>query len=159
MLVGVVDQFSSPSQIPLNVVDTMSDQVITTFLLGLPHSRTEQMLRNTNPISRRVIKLAVDMVVADVHARQSVSDIAASLGISLRSLELGFRKELACTPHEYIRKFRLQRAYDQLCHAHPGDGTTVTDVAIRWGFNHTGRFAALFRRVYGVAPSAMLRAS
>jgi AraC-like DNA-binding protein len=159
MLVGIVDQYKSPSLIPSTVVDTMSAQVISTFLLGLPHSRTAQMLRNRNPISRRVIKLAVDMVVADEYAQYSVSDIATSLGISLRSLEMGFRKELGCTPYEYVRKFRLQRAYDQLCHAHSGDGTTVTDVAMRWGFNHAGRFASLFRRVYGVAPSAMLRAS
>ncbi len=157
MLVGVVDQYSSPTQIPSKVAETMSDQVVSTFLLSLPHNRAEQMLRYRNPISRRAIKLAVDMVIADEYAEKSVGDIAASLGISLRSLELGFRKEFGCTPHEYIRKFRLQRAHDQLCHAHPGDGTTVTDVAMRWGFNHPGRFAALFRSVYGVAPAAMLR--
>jgi AraC-like DNA-binding protein len=157
MLVDVVDQYSSPTLIPSKVADMMSDQVISTFLLGLPHNKAEQMLRYRNPISRRAVKLAVDMVIADQYAEKSVSDIAASLGISLRSLELGFRKEFGCTPHEYIRKFRLQRAHDQLCRAHPGDGTTVTDVAMRWGFNHPGRFAALFRSVYGVPPAATLR--
>jgi AraC-like DNA-binding protein len=157
MLVGVVDQYSSPTLIPSKVADTMSDQVVSTFLLGLPHNRAEQMLRYRTPISRRAVKLAVDMIAADDYAENSVSDIAANLGISLRSLELGFRKEFGCTPNDYVRRFRLQRAHDQLRHAHPGDGTTVTDVALRWGFNHPGRFAALFRSVYGVPPAATLR--
>lgn len=37
------------------------------------------------------------------------------------------------------------------------DSTTVTDVAVRWGFTHTGRFASSFRRKYGVLPSEVLR--
>jgi AraC-like DNA-binding protein len=41
--------------------------------------------------------------------------------------------------------------------ADPGDGTTVTEVALRFGFAHTGRFAAAYRRRYGQAPSATLR--
>ena len=39
---------------------------------------------------------------------------------------------------------------------HPAT-TSVTDVALRWGMTHTGRFAAAYRRKYGVAPSATLR--
>ncbi|MDT5352393.1 MAG: Helix-turn-helix domain, partial [Mycobacterium sp.] len=39
----------------------------------------------------------------------------------------------------------------------PGDGTTVTEVAIRCGFNHIGRFAKLYKQVYGLPPSVKLR--
>ena len=38
-----------------------------------------------------------------------------------------------------------------------GEATTVTDVAVRWGFTHTGRFASSFRRKYGLLPSEVLR--
>ena len=31
------------------------------------------------------------------------------------------------------------------------------DVAVRWGFTHTGRFASSFRRKYGLLPSEVLR--
>jgi AraC-like DNA-binding protein len=30
-----------------------------------------------------------------------------------------------------------------------GDGVTVTDVALRWGITHTGRFAREYRRMFG----------
>ncbi|MFI7317108.1 helix-turn-helix domain-containing protein [Streptomyces venezuelae] len=37
----------------------------------------------------------------------------------------------------------------------PGQAT-VTDVAFRWGFTHPGRFAAAYRRQYGVPPSTTM---
>lgn len=159
LLVDVVDQYSEPSMMPVNVTHALSDQIISTYLLGLAHNRSSQMLRSARPVSSRVVRLAVDAVQSDTYAQKTVTDIAEAVGVSLRSLELGFRKEFGCTPLEYIRKIRLQRAHDQLRLARPGDGITVTDVAIRWGFNHASRFAALYRQTYGVAPSDTLRGS
>ena len=36
-------------------------------------------------------------------------------------------------------------------------GTTVTDVAFRWGFGHPGRFAAAFKKRYGMTPAQAAR--
>jgi AraC-like DNA-binding protein len=35
--------------------------------------------------------------------------------------------------------------------------TTVTEVAQRWGFAHTGRFAVLYRQAYGQSPHTTLK--
>jgi AraC-like DNA-binding protein len=35
--------------------------------------------------------------------------------------------------------------------------TTISQVAARWGFRHQGRFAAEYRRRYGVQPTDTLR--
>ena len=40
---------------------------------------------------------------------------------------------------------------------HPGDGTTVTAVAARWGFASPSQFAGRYRRTYGQLPSHTLR--
>jgi AraC-like DNA-binding protein len=157
LLVDVIDQYPSPDLIPANVSAALSDQVVSTFLLGLPHSCSEGILRSAVPISSRVVRRALEIIVSDVYAQQSVTDIARDIGVSVRSLELGFRKEFDCTPHEYMHRFRMQQAHDHLRKARPGDGTTVTDVASRWGFNHAGRFAAMYKRSYGTAPSDTLK--
>jgi AraC-like DNA-binding protein len=159
LLVDVVDQYDSPEMMPPNVVHALNHQIISTFLFGLSHSRSQQVLRSVRPLSSRIVRLAVDVIRSDEYAQKTVTDVAKDVGVSIRSLELGFRREFACTPHEYIQKYRLQCAHDQLTRARPGDGATVTEVAMRWGFNHTGRFSALYRRVYGAAPSETLRAS
>jgi AraC-like DNA-binding protein len=153
----VIDRYKSPAIIPSKVVDTLKDQIVSTFLLALSHSMSEMMLRADSPVASRIVRRALNIIAEDDNAENSISDIAAKLGVSMRSLELGFRKELDRTPQQYIRAHRLQKAHDQLCRARPGDGTTVTEVAIRCGFNHTGRFAKLYKRVYGLAPSVNLR--
>ena len=33
---------------------------------------------------------------------------------------------------------------------------TVTEIAQRWGFLHTGRFAVLYRQIYGRSPHTTL---
>jgi AraC-like DNA-binding protein len=53
----------------------------------------------------------------------------------------------------YLRDVRLARVHDDLFRDEP---TTVAAVAYSWGFTHLGRFAALYRARYGVAPSQHL---
>ncbi len=52
------------------------------------------------------------------------------------------------------RKARI--GADELDAAHVGDGATVTDVAIGWGFLHPGRFAQAYRKAYGQPPHTTL---
>lgn len=35
-------------------------------------------------------------------------------------------------------------------------GTTVTDIAVRWGFPHPGRFSVVYRRRFGEKTSQTL---
>jgi transcriptional regulator GlxA family with amidase domain len=67
-----------------------------------------------------------------------------------------FRRRLGTTPTEYLRRFRLQRTHDDLV-AGTKSTTTVGEIAARWGFAHTGRFAVVYRKTYGVSPHATLR--
>lgn len=159
LLVEVVNQFGDVDAMPPRVARAMSDQVVTTYMFSLAHNRSAEMLRSAHPVSNRLVRRAVDVIHTDVYAEKTVTDVAEAVGVSLRSLELGFRKELGCTPVAYMRRVRLQNAHDQLRLARPGDGTTVTDVAIRSGFNHPSRFAAYYRDFYGVVPSETLRDS
>ena len=50
---------------------------------------------------------------------------------------------------------RLERAHDTLLAAIPGS-TTVTEVALRWGFPHLGEFAARYSARFGEKPSETL---
>ena len=54
-------------------------------------------------------------------------------------------------------RVRLDRAHEQLRHASPGEGASVTQIAAHWGFADSSRFAALYRATYGQLPSQTLR--
>jgi AraC-like DNA-binding protein len=96
-------------------------------------------------------------VFIDEHAGQdiTVAGIAAAVRVSVRSLQLAFRRELDTTPMAYLRTVRLARAHRDLVDAGPGQ-ETVTAVAYRWGFSSTSRFSAYYRETYGVNPKQTL---
>ncbi|MDH6456087.1 MULTISPECIES: helix-turn-helix transcriptional regulator [unclassified Streptomyces] len=94
----------------------------------------------------------------DDHADRplTVAQIAEAAHISVRALQYAFRRHLDSTPLAYVRRVRLAHAHDELAAADPEDGSTVTDIAARWGFYHPGRFATLYRDSYERAPSRTL---
>jgi AraC-like DNA-binding protein len=97
------------------------------------------------------------LAFTEEHAHQdiTVADIAAAAHVTVRAVQLAFRRHLNTTPLAYLQQVRLERARADLMAADPGH-ETVTALAYRWGFSSPGRFSALYRRAYGVAPSATL---
>jgi len=51
---------------------------------------------------------------------------------------------------QFIRRARLQRAYDELMLA--DERETIINVALRWGFGSLNNFGRLFRETFGVTP-------
>lgn len=103
-----------------------------------------------------LLRRAIAFIDSSAERDIAVSDIAESIHVTPRALQYMFRKHLDTTPMEYLRRTRLDHAHRELLRADPAD-TTVSIVAARWGFAHTGRFAALYRRAYGLNPSDTLR--
>lgn len=94
----------------------------------------------------------------DEHAGHDISagDIAAAAQVSMRALQLAFRRRLGTTPMSYLRRVRLEHAHDELL-ATDAAGTTVTAVASRWGFASPSRFTAYYRAIFGTLPSQTLQ--
>jgi anti-anti-sigma factor len=86
----------------------------------------------------------------------SVTDIAGAAFVTVRAVQLAFRRYLGTTPLGYLRRVRLERAHQQLLSADP-DRTTVTAVAADWHFTNISRFSAYYRATYGVSPAQTLR--
>jgi AraC-like DNA-binding protein len=71
------------------------------------------------------------------------------------TLERGFRETYGMTPKAMMTAMRLSGARRQLLH--PSPATTVTAVALRWGFSEFGRFSGQYCHRYGEVPSETLR--
>jgi transcriptional regulator GlxA family with amidase domain len=70
----------------------------------------------------------------------------------------GFERRLGVSPMRYLLHWRLDRARAELLDAAPGS-STVTDIALRWGFGNLGDFAARYRSRFGELPRATLQRS
>lgn len=77
--------------------------------------------------------------------------VARTVGVSLRSLQLAF-EEHDDSVAAFVRRRRLARAHAELSRR---DDVSVTEVAFRWGFVDSGHFARIFKRAYGITPSAL----
>ncbi|MEH1167700.1 helix-turn-helix transcriptional regulator [Micromonospora sp. CPCC 205539] len=93
----------------------------------------------------------------DEHADQDITaaDIASAAGVSLRAVQLAFRRHLGTTPMAYLRRIRLDRAHHDLVRADPRRDT-VSAIASRWGFASHSRFTARYHASYGVPPRETL---
>lgn len=102
------------------------------------------------------LRRAVAFIDEHAHRDITVADIAAAAFVTIRAIQLAFRRHLDTTPAGYLRRIRLDQAHRQLQAADP-DRDSVTAVAYRWGFSSPSRFASYYRRVFGVQPSHTLR--
>ncbi|MEV5983201.1 helix-turn-helix transcriptional regulator [Streptomyces sp. NPDC052114] len=100
------------------------------------------------------LQRAIGFIHAHTQQPLTLADIAAAAHVTSRALQYAFA-HIDTTPMTYLRDVRLTRAHTDLQHASPGTDT-VTDIALRWGFAHPGRFAGYYRAAYGVSPSTTL---
>jgi AraC-like DNA-binding protein len=84
----------------------------------------------------------------------SVADLAVHCGVPDRTLRKHFRVFMAASPLKYWRQLRL--AGVRGCLLDRPQNASITEVAIRFGFGHLGRFAQDYRKHFGETPSATL---
>ena len=138
-------------------VSPWPDFLMTGLLLAQPHSYSEWLARGRVGASRPPsVKRVVDLVEREPAGDLSLARLAAVSGMGPRALQRNFRQHLGVSPREYVRWVRLQRAHDDLA---AGVGSTVAEIAFRWGFTHVPRFAGAYQDRYGVTPSMTLRAA
>ena len=105
----------------------------------------------------RAARMARDYIDTQAADAPPIQDVCRATGVSWRTLNYAFRELFDVTPKQYLQATRLHGVRKELCQGDPG--STVTDIANRWGFWHTGKFAADYRRHFGELPSETLRHS
>ncbi|EMD28080.1 helix-turn-helix transcriptional regulator [Amycolatopsis azurea] len=123
-----------------------------------PHSLSGELAEERPRPRSTAVRRA--MTYCEEHAAEPVSigELAMAARVSVRALQLAFRTELGLTPMEYLRRVRLDHVHQDLLAIAQGRAEgTVTDVALRWGFTHLGRFSGLYRDAYGKLPSETAR--
>jgi TolB-like protein/AraC-like DNA-binding protein/tetratricopeptide (TPR) repeat protein len=103
------------------------------------------------------LKKAIEFIRQAGSRKTSMANLVAHCGVPERTLRKHFRAFMAASPLEYWRRFRLAAAREELLKG--PDDTSITEVAMRFGFNHFGRFSGQYRRHFGETPSATLRRS
>mgnify|MGYP002078847797 CR=1 FL=1 len=152
-MVSEADAGSAP--IGSGLMARQMESTVLSALLQTPHDHAARLERVKSAPRPRHLRQAEAFIEAHLDQPITLEEVARAAGISPRGLQLAFRQWRGTTPLGFWREQRLARAHAELMAAPAG--TRVTDVALRWGFSHFGRFAELYRARYGLCPSDTLR--
>jgi AraC-like DNA-binding protein len=106
--------------------------------------------------SRIIMRQFEEWLEANLDRPVYLAEICAVLGVPARTLKYYCHEHLGMGPTQYLRLRRMRMARQTLLEA---GGTTVSEIAAKYGFWELGRFAVAYRILFGESPSATLAKS
>lgn len=100
------------------------------------------------------------IILAESHMKERMAEqvsmkwLAQVTGMNPRTLHEGFRRHRGYSPMKFLREQRMERVKEEL--SQPVEITTVTEVALKWGFCHLSRFSSYYSARFGERPSDTL---
>jgi AraC family ethanolamine operon transcriptional activator len=114
-------------------------------------SRIEQ----TSQRYSQIVKSAQEYVIEQHGVGYTVTDICEATNTTERTLQNAFRIILDMTPIEYLIRLRLHQVNRDLQKANI-KSTTVSRIAVNWGFWHLGEFSIAYKKCFDEMPSQTL---
>lgn len=131
----------------------LEDDLIASFVI---HSNENMSIRESfKNDSSRNLSHTEDFICDNLNNSITRDQLAVVSGRSIRTLSRAFEKKHGIGPMAFIKQRRLDATYLDLLSADP-DTTTVTQVAVNYGFVHIGKFAIEYGKAFGESPSTSL---
>jgi len=104
--------------------------------------------RLTGGLSGQKLRLVTDLIADNYGRDLSLTELASVAGMSPFHFAREFKRTTGTTPHQYLIKFRIDRAKALLAESK----LPLVEVGFRSGFSHQSHFTRLFHRVTGTTP-------
>jgi AraC family transcriptional regulator len=101
-------------------------------------------------LSGRRLRLVMAFIEDNYESDLSLAELAQVGGMSTFHFAREFKRTTGTTPHQYLIKFRVERAKALLTQSE----LPLVEVSARAGFSHQSHFTRLFRRLTGTTPLA-----
>jgi AraC-like DNA-binding protein len=168
---GLISLDAEPNRSLARIIDYVTlEATLGNLFTSTPHvaAYAENLILAGLMSTFQSSQLSADQDAAPVYVRRArrfilerlaenltVTQIARAASASKRTLFEGFQRTHGMGPLAWMRAQRLDRARSDLLAAQAGE-VRVTDVALRWGFPHIGRFSIAYRQCFGETPTATL---
>lgn len=124
---------------------------LTAGVLGAPVTEPGGTRPSTRRAHARLVEDAREWIAAHVTEQWRLAELAAALHVAPAHLHRVFRARTTTSVHEHRDRLRLARALDAVL----GGADDLALVGMEVGYSSHSHFTRRFRRVYGVAPSAV----
>jgi AraC-like DNA-binding protein len=136
------------------VAARLVDALVFSLLSGQPHNHAALLAAQRRSAEPAHVRRVAEYLEAHAEEPVRLADLAAVAGVSVRAIQMGFRAHRGCSPTEFLRQRRLELARTRLL---SWPAATVAEIALQCGFEHFGRFSALYRARFGETPAETLR--
>ena len=86
----------------------------------------------------------------------SIENIVTKYQISDKTLQNSFKSLFGITPKRFITLLKLNHAHEDLLLLNQKE-INISDISLKWGFSHFGRFSQKYKLLFGVLPSETLK--
>ena len=129
--------------------------IVMKFLICHRHNYTQLLLREPPTASSTAVRTVEEFIEANWDKPIDIDAMVAVAQVSARSLFRQFRRDRGCSPADFAKRVRLNRAREML--ERSNEVSSVIQVALRCGFQNPGHFARDYRNAFGELPSVTLQ--
>jgi len=104
----------------------------------------------TLPREARALAVA-QAILRNPGESKAMAALCAEAGVSVRTIERAFRRELGTDFESWRRQVRLTKAVELLV-----SGSSIKEAAYEVGYCHSSAFVEMFRRILGSTPKAWI---
>lgn len=156
LLANALSDPAHPLRNPL-AYEQFESTVLNALVYGQVNNARSGARPSRGPLAPFYVKRVEEYIRSHLHEPLTIELLAEFAGVSASTLFSGFRNCHGVSPMAWVRQLRLERVRDELRGAAAADPGSVTEVALKWGFAHLGRFAMEYKRAFGESPSVSLR--
>jgi AraC-like DNA-binding protein len=125
--------------------DLIVVEILRTYISGEPLGLGPGMLAG---LSDRVIAAALNAIHCDPARTWTIDQLASVAIVSRSTLVARFRRIVGCSPGDYVRRWRLARAAEDL----EVTDQSVQRIALGVGYGSGSAFSKAFKETFGVSP-------
>lgn len=133
----------------------MESALIKGLILSQPNNYSAELRDRLEIKLPHYLVRARDFIHAHAREDLSLEDVERAAGISRFKLFEGFKKYFGQSPMAYLKKYRLTAVRQELLEDRCARNISV--IAMAWGFNHLGRFASEYRKLFDETPSMTIQ--
>ncbi len=131
------------------VRERLKELLVNSLLYAQPHNYSDLLNSTVKPSGPNFIRQVEEYIEAYAGQPIRLQDLASIVGVSIRSLQAGFKRYRQKSVTEFIKDVRLTRAHDLLKNS---PHLSVTNVAYQCGYNHLSQFAMDYKKKYKERP-------
>ena len=154
-LLQLISTLSNQKQLGIDCLDPLmtKDHLTSLFSMALSSGSKSEKLNNVECL--RTTHLLMEYIETHLDERITMMDLCILSGKSERTSRQFFQKIYGISPRAMLTVHRLNAVYKRLRRA-PTRQTSVTEIALQYGFYNLGRFSGEYKKHFGEYPSETL---